>query len=146
MKAGTCKHFTGWRGGSDERCAAGVCYRDVIPEPNRPGAGLRKPCHSVPVFTAPHQLEEHAKRGTCAKYAEPTAEDIAEHEREWRAAEERLRLAEPIRREVKKQHRGRYWSGVLVCPACGGRLHMEHHTNGHTGGRCETADCMNWRE
>lgn len=69
MKKGTCKHFNGC---VNETCEAGVRYDDVTTEPeSRPGKALRVPCHSIPIFTAPSQLEQWERRGTCEKYEEP---------------------------------------------------------------------------
>lgn len=148
MQPGTCKHFNGSY--HNKVCLAGVCYEDVTPEPKRlMGKMLRLPCHSRPFGQTPSklQLEEHAKRGTCAKYEEPTQADIDQHEREMQEATDRMMKATGVIREVKREHAGKSWAGIKTCPVCGGTLHMSHSSyNGHVHGKCETKDCLNWME
>lgn len=56
-------------------------------------------------------------------------------------------LASHLIQKVKKEHRGTDWKGIVVCPVCGGQLHMSHDAyNGHVWGHCETKDCLSWME
>jgi hypothetical protein len=146
MQPGMCKHFNGtWH---NKTCRAGVAYADVTPEPERKtGIALRVPCRQKCEWTNPSQLAEFNKRGTCPKYEEPTAEDLAENNRRREAAMQRMRLTFPLIEKVKQEHRGQSWQGVEQCPACGGKLHLSHAaTNGHVWGRCETEGCTSWME
>lgn len=145
MQKGLCKHFNGT---VNDKCRAGIIYQDVTPDPGTAGSALRLPCRSVPgSFNSPSQLEHFNRRGTCAKYEEPTNEELAEY---WRRSEEmfaRHAKAMTVIAKVKKEHKGQIWQGVEVCPVCGGKLHMSHAAvNGHVWGRCETKDCLSWME
>jgi hypothetical protein len=83
----------------------------------------------------------------CPHYREPTAEEIAEDQRETDAAVSRMMKASKVISEVKREHAGKSWYGVKTCPVCGGRLHMSHSGyNGHVHGKCETENCLNWME
>lgn len=147
MRQGTCKHFTGAH--HNECCAAGVKYMDVTPQPeNLQGRALRLPCHTQPYPNAsPSQMEHYRNRGTCEKYTEPTAEDLAEHERQCEAEMAKMMKSMSVIAKVKKEHAGESWNGVEACPVCGGTLHVTHAAcNGHVWGTCETADCLAWME
>jgi hypothetical protein len=144
MRPGCCKHFNGIM---NKCCRAGVSYRDVTPEPDAPGYALRKPCWTKPFGSTPIQLAEFAKRGTCEKYEEPTADDLREHDRVVNQIVAQAMKADAVIGKVKHEHAGNNWAGVETCPVCGGKLHMSHAAyNGHTAGKCETADCLNWME
>lgn len=148
MRKGTCKFFNG--AFHNECCQAGIRYEDVTPEPERrTGKALRIPCHSQLFFSAPNkgQLAEFAKRGTCAKYTEPSDEEIAEHEAKMRAAISRITATIPLIGRIKDAHRGENWSGVDTCPTCAGILQLTHAgLNGHVWGQCETKGCVSWME
>jgi hypothetical protein len=152
MKKGTCKHYTGFTlFRTAGQCRAGVNYRDVTPDPDTSGCALRIPCHTVCNFYQPGQLAEFARRGTCAKYEEPTDAEVAAHEAEIEAmiakSEAQMAATTPLLKRIKKDHKGQDWQGVEVCPVCGGKLHLSHAAyNGHVHGRCETEDCLNWME
>jgi hypothetical protein len=68
-----------------------------------------------------------------------------EEERQVRIAKTLLAMAAAS--EIKERYRGKNWSGVIKCPACGGGLHVSHAAcNGHVWGRCETDGCAAWIE
>lgn len=147
MKNGTCKHYTGTF--HNTHCGAGVCYRDVTTDPDeQEGSALRIPCHSQPFpQSTPSQLEHFNRRGSCGKYEEPTAEELAEFDRDMEDAIAQTMLAIPLIEKVKAEHEGKNWKGVEACPVCGGKLHMTHAAcNGHVWGKCETEGCLAWME
>lgn len=122
---GKCKHFTGIQ---NDICKAGIRYDDVKPVP----------C-----------LVKYRRKDSpmCARYEEPTDEEVAEDEAYIQARMEMHSKAGSIIVEIKRQHKGHNWRGVLDCPVCGGRLHVSHAAyNGHVHGRCETEDCLSWME
>ena len=131
-----------------EVCEAGVKLADVTPRHGEQGWGLRVPC--VRELRKGSTLKmDAAEQGTCDKYAEPTAEELAEYEAAMEAAMQRQILVGHVVRQVKQEHKGTNWRGVVDCPACGGKetLHMTHAAcNGHVHGRCETAGCVSWME
>jgi len=145
MQKGLCKHYNG--SFHNKTCDVGICYNAVTPAPKEPGCALRRPCRTIPVFDSPSQLEEFAKRGTCEKYQEPTEAEIAEYEAKVQSIVRNFEASLPLIGRVKKEHHGQDWQGVEECPICKGKLHIRHaNYNGHTHGKCETADCLNWME
>lgn len=81
MRNNACKHHNGDY--HNTHCLAGVCYRDVITEPDRlEGSAFRKPCivWEERDWDNERQKAEYAKRGTCDKFELPTAEELAEDE------------------------------------------------------------------
>jgi hypothetical protein len=49
--------------------------------------------------------------------------------------------------KVKSEHKKKDWSGILECPICKKKLYVSHAAiNGHTRGKCETENCINWIE
>jgi hypothetical protein len=148
MQTGCCKHFTGSY--HNTHCQAGVCYRDVTTEPDRmEGSLLRLACFSRMdrLGSSAEQIAEFEKRGTCEKYQEPTAEEIAAYEAEMKAHMDKYMLVTPLINEVKREHKGKGWTGVKECPVCKGELRMSHSSyNGHVHGRCETEGCLAWME
>jgi len=124
-KKGKCKHFTGIQ---NDVCKAGVCYDDVRP---------------IPCLTK-YRRENSP---TCERYEEPTDEEVADDEAYIQARMEMHRKAGAAIVEVKRQHKGKNWVGVITCPVCEGNLHVSHAAyNGHVHGRCETEDCLSWME
>jgi hypothetical protein len=58
-----------------------------------------------------------------------------------------MRLTFPLISEVKRNHKGKNWQGVVTCPVCKGRLRLSHAAyNGHVWGQCETEGCVSWME
>lgn len=90
---------------------------------------------------------EHGPQGTCEKYEEPTAEDIAADDAAMEAAIARMKRTLPLCARIKAEHKGESWKGVETCPECGGKLHLSHAAmNGHVWGKCETENCLAWME
>lgn len=148
MRPNTCKHFRGTF--HNKTCHAGVCYNDVVPDPgNMLGWILRLPCHKTLDMDNPskNQVESFNQRGTCDKYEEPTAAEIADDEVAIAAMIRNFESSLPLIAKVKQEHKGTNWIGIDVCPVCKGTLHMTHAaSNGHVWGKCETPNCLNWAE
>jgi len=148
MKPGICKHKTSpWH---DERCGAGVRYDDVCPRPGDDrGKGYRYPCTKYDALSnhGKRTVNLHGPQGTCDRYEEPSAADIADYKREIEEATLRMMQTLPIIAAVKAGHKDEDWQGVEECPQCGGILHLSHAAyNGHVWGRCETVGCLTWAE
>ena len=148
MRENECKHLTG--AFTNSTCAAGVNYNDVIPDPDKPGRLLRLPCRS-------YDGDEHAAKchalhgppGTCDKYEEPTAEEVAAHNKAVEEAIAKDLLCIPLIAIAKSACVGkRAVSKEFDCPACeDGTLTVEvSGYNMHTRGRCSTAECVSWIE
>lgn len=147
MRTGTCVHFTGT---VRPVCAAGVNYRKHVGGDDV-GWGLRMPCitESLKFITTltMEQKAEIQKRVPCEKYQEPTTNQIKQSDLEVTAAIDRLKMTIPLCQRIKREHKGKNWQGVEVCPACKGRLHLSHSAlNGHVWGKCETKGCVSWVE
>lgn len=144
MRERTCKHYRGCMDG----CAVGVKLADVTPRHGETGWGLRIPC--VRDYGPRSTLKiDTANQGTCDKYEEPTAAELAEEDAAIEAAMQRHLRVGPVVRQVKQERKGTNWRGVVDCPACGGTqtLHLSHAAyNGHVHGRCETDGCVAWME
>lgn len=83
----------------------------------------------------------------CEKAEPHTEEEIEQHEREVDLAVDRLLARLPLIEQLKSEHRGKNWSGSIVCPECGGTLNLSHAaSNGHVSGRCSTEGCLAWME
>jgi len=132
LKAGKCKHFNGV---SNEKCEAGVCYKELAGEPTA-GYVMRLPC-----------LPDTPKAVTCIKREEPTPEEIAASEAKIKEASERFMLALPIIKDMKQKYRKQSAEEVRECPVCKGKLHLAISAyNGHVWGKCETENCLAWME
>lgn len=123
-KRGTCKHFTGVQ---NKTCKVGVDYESVSPIP----------C-----------IDKYRKGDcNCDKYEEPTQREIDEWDAYIEQRMEMHRKVGPVVVEIKRQHKGESWSGVVDCPCCGGKLHVSHSGyNAHVHGKCETDECLSWME
>jgi len=147
MRPGTCKHYNG--SFHNKTCDAGICYRDVTPEPDRiDGSALRLPCRAISAFgLSPSQMEEFNKRGKCNKYEEPTQDELDERDTIMEGHMKRMMLTLPLIAKIKGKYDGNDWCGIETCPACGGSLHMSHSSyNGHVHGKCEIEGCLSWME
>lgn len=83
----------------------------------------------------------------CDKAEPYTAEEIAEDERAMDAAVARLQRTLPLLEKIKTEYAGKNWSGVVVCPECGGQLRLSHAAiNGHVWCKCATEGCLAWME
>lgn len=142
-----CKHFNGDH--HNKTCGAGVAYADVTPEPTRTqGLALRRPCRSRPFGhpnSSPAQLAEFAKRGTCAKFQLPTAEELTEFERHVqdysrKCTNARLAIMEHLNSFPESRH--------FACPICAtGTLRFSIAScNGHIHAQCTTKECVSWIE
>jgi hypothetical protein len=137
-----CKHY---RAMSDHKtCAAGIAY-DTLDGHGKPGFFDKCPCFW--------------KRGkgadqpcSCPSAAYPTDAEIAAEEAESCASMERIGKA----RQAIVAHLGGPWkrgtpgaSGVIDCPACGGKQTLRFTRagyNGHIHAGCTTTDCVRWME
>jgi hypothetical protein len=154
MQKGRCKHLNGTH--ENTHCLAGVAYRDVVTDPDdNLGIAFRYPCTDMArIYGAKRgtsmsetQAANYARRGTCAKFEEPTDEEIAAYEARIEERHKQFMLALPLIDRIKKEHKGATWQGVETCPACGGKLHLSHSGyNGHVWGKCETEGCLSWME
>lgn len=60
---------------------------------------------------------------------------------------DRLAAIADVAKDIKENHVGRDWHGEIFCPMCAGRLVVMHSgQNGHTHGRCDTKDCLQWMD
>lgn len=119
-----CVHFTGIQ---HKVCKAGISY-------DRFSKGL--PC-----------ISELNAVETCEKFLQPTPEQIAADEAVFKQHMERMEKVFAALGPIRKEQKGKNWSGTITCPACGGKLHLSHAAyNGHMHGRCETPDCVSWME
>lgn len=58
-----------------------------------------------------------------------------------------MELSLPVMEQVKKDHKGEDWVGMVECPKCKGELQVSHaRYNGHVHGRCKTDNCLGWME
>lgn len=142
MKKGTCKFWNSAH--QNSICDAGVRYSSVTPFPANPqGIAFRYPCLSMPM---PAGLPDHLKvKGKCDKFTEPTDEDLAADQAENDKLLRDIAKCAPLFQQIREQHKGRTWGGVVECPVCGGsRLHLRHAPNKHIWARCETQGCIAW--
>jgi hypothetical protein len=121
MRANTCIHYNGTH--HNEKCDAGVKYREVTPDPdNINGAAFRIPCivwdmelvhiengvrkKSVKRELEGVQLENYRRRGNCPKFTLPTDEELTIHEAEMEAH---------LKEVLESIGRGVVPPGVMVC-------------------------------
>lgn len=128
----TCRHYTGDH--HNTHCAAGVCYRDVLTEPdNVNGSAFRKPCIDWDSwhkrrgrdFDNESQRLNWEQRGTCDKREIASDEEIAadEAESERLTAEFMENLRQSICQYCKVQVKQRQ-VGPCVYGTCGHRLYQ----------------------
>lgn len=134
-RKGTCKHFNGAR---NNTCEAGVNY-DGLPHPEPPPnakTGMRLPC-----------LRCDGK-DFCDKWEEPTAEEIAEHEKDMAALMDRFKKSQPWITAMKKEHpKGTNGFAKDSCPICQSEITFNiSGYNRHMHARCSTPDCLNFME
>lgn len=107
MNATTCKFNNG--SFVNTHCEAGVCYKDVTPDPDvNEGSAWRLPCsiHTDRDFQNNGQRENYERRGTCEKFQLPTDEEIAQSD-----AEDEARFKEVM----ESLEKGIVPDGVIVC-------------------------------
>lgn len=131
-RSGWCRHFTGIQ---NKTCKAGVDYESVRVAPLK--GGYHWPC-----ILRTARGGEQERLGTCDKLSEYTPEEIAEQEREFKAALANMAMARRAILASGKQ------SGEIVCPCCnGGTLRFSiAKVNGHVHAACSTANCVRWME
>lgn len=129
-----CVHFNGLQ---HKTCRADVAY-DELDEGKR--VAYRK---SLPCF----KPEDGCEQAKCEKCHFPTEEDVQARLDEIQAHTDQMALALKLIAPIRKEQKGKNWSGVLECPVCKGKLHVSHAAyNGHVHARCETPDCVAWME
>lgn len=134
MNRGKCKHFNGVQ---HPACDVGVVY-DSLP-------GF--PCIKIYGADGPRERVNEHCLDCCAKYEEPSAKELADYRAMVDADIAKMRTLTPLLTRIKREHKGRSWSGIEICPACGGKLHIAHAgCNGHMRGQCETPGCVAWIE
>ena len=122
----TCRHFNGIQ---HKCCEVGIKYDQFKG---------RLPC-----------IKKWAKGSeVCEQYVEPTAEEIAAHEREINESVNRMMKVTAAIAPWREKHQGHNFAEVVTCPICGGKLHLSiaGAYNNHVHGRCETKDCIAWME
>lgn len=135
-----CIHFNGIQ---HSHCRAGVCYNELDRDCRVPyRAGL--PC--LPLQPDRLAALGDTPRATCQHHLLPTPEQVAEHDRVITAAIERHALVLKAVASIRENQKGKHWTGVIDCPVCHCRLSLEHHTNGHLWGKCETEGCVSFIE
>jgi len=132
MNIGTCIHFTGIQ---NDVCKAGYSYSEL-------GCSIRKYLPCLRRLAGSYGVTS----ADCLHYLDPTPEQIATEDAEMAAFMAKFDKANPLLDLIRRKHKGRCWSGVETCPACGGKLHLRHSSNGHIGAGCETPDCITFQE
>ena len=136
MRKGACKHFTGLM---SKQCDLSVNYHKLAGG-SMPGWASKLPCY-------PAKLGSNIERVSCEKYEEPSDVEIAEFEKQITEMTKRFEAVFPLVKQVKEEHKGTDWKGVMECPVCKKRLVMLHSGyNGHVWGQCETRGCLSWME
>ena len=132
-----CKHYRGMH--EKDECEAGVAFVTLD------HYGTKQFRESCPCFGA-------KQSGTCESKVYPTAEEMAEDDRQM--AE---RFANIVKaREAIVADCGGPWkrgmggsSGMIDCPVCEGVETLQYSRagyNGHVHARCTTEDCVSWME
>lgn len=125
---GWCIHYRARNEG--DTCLVGVRYDRF-----RPG---REPCF---MDRPPSDTD------ICWDVRPPTAEEIAAHKAGLKVRMGALLTVLASIQPWRKKHKGENFGEVVVCEACGGKLHLTiAKTNGHVHGRCETPGCVVWME
>jgi hypothetical protein len=129
MRAGKCRHY---RGTVERKCAAGIVLK-TLAGGGTPGWGTRLPCGYWPGEPS------GGDRAVCASFSAYT---VAEEEAD--RAEVKKMLGQVS--EARKLCPAEVGNYLVVCPACGGKLHLSRHSNGHVWARCEAGGCLSWME
>jgi hypothetical protein len=142
VREGVCIHYRGLRGTPND-CALGLDIEKVTGG-ERFGIALRMPCCRN--LTMGRKPEDLPKRATCDKYQEPTAEEIAKHEADFKVYAQNATKA----REAIIKHAGvtrGFVQNKMPCPICQkGELHYRIEPNGHVRSQCTTKECINFIE
>ena len=136
---GTCRHFVGV---GCEPCGAGVNVREHVGGDDL-GWACRIPCVR-PSANAFIRADEVVP---CDRFDAPSSAEAEAEVAEVDALIERMEKLGPVVQELKKEHAGKGYQGVLECPLCGGRLHVSIAAiNGHVWLRCESDGCVRIQE
>lgn len=152
MNKGTCKFYNGsWH---NTHCDCGVRYADVTTgKEQEPGSAFRKPCvdwetgrPGLQPMTESQKIEWD-RRGTCDKRQEPSDEEIKAEEKVMEEHIAKMMIVATFLKPIRHEHKGKGYAGVLECPACKGKLHVNIASyNGHARVMCETEGCVRWIE
>jgi len=127
---GKCLHYNGTK---NDLCEAGVNYEEL--------ASGEKPMFDVlPCFGKGLPCERE-----CAKRLLPTKEQV----QAWKQYTDArfAKLFEAIAIITEQNNKDKNGRGIIVCPACQGRLHYSVASyNGHIHGSCETQECLKWMQ
>lgn len=134
----TCKHLgredTGGIG-PDYVCRVGVDIRAHVGDSQ--GWGTRLPC----------RYWEGGCPVSCDQFEPIGIESIRADDEATSIAIGKTLAALAVVPDIKRDHKGENWKGVVECPVCEGRLHVSHAAyNGHVWGKCETKGCVSWME
>ena len=123
MRKGWCKHFQPSPEGS--KCGEGLMlsfdYFNTIPCYRK----NQTPCHF---------------------YQEPTEAEIKAFDDEMKEAMDRVIRFQEFITPLKKQYKGKYWTGVKKCPECAQDILIEIGQNSHARVSCSTKDCIQYVE
>lgn len=138
-----CVHFNGLQ---HKTCRAGCVY-DKMDEGRKIAYRSALPCFKPDAEELAKLAEKGIEQASCEHRRFPTEEEIAAYEKEVNDHMAKMELALRVIAPIRKEQKGRNWSGVIECPCCKGRLHVSHAAcNGHVHARCETEDCVSWME
>lgn len=120
----------------EKQCKAGVNFKEL-------GDGKLGPGRSMPCYYVAGTIPIH-----CPKYERRTVEEVQAEDAEIEAHMAKYILVAPLVRRIKKEHKGKNWQGIEVCPVCNGKLALSHAAyNGHVHGTCLTTEgCLSWME
>lgn len=128
---GKCLHYNGTK---NDCCDAGVNYMELN------GDATSALFDVLPCFGKGLPCEK-----ACSKKHLPTIEQVSAWNNYTQARlRHTLTAINEIQEQYKKDKSGR---GVIVCPACAGRLaYSVSSYNGHVHGTCETEGCLQWMQ
>lgn len=136
--ASRCVHFNGLM---NKTCKAGIVY-DEIDKDNRMLYRAKLPCHKPDKY-----LPEGESQCHCPSLEFPSKEQIEKELKEDEERTNKIILAMEAVKPIRKEHKGKDWTGTITCPVCQGELHVSHAKyNGHIMAQCETDDCVRWIE
>ena len=130
---GQCRHFNGIQ---NERCAAGVAYRELCGD--APGWAKDMPCllkGSIKCDLLSLKTREEAEKEA----------DMWEHQINKTVGAINAAKSDAKSRGLKRGNGGR---GEVKCPACpdGTLRYTVAGVNGHMHAKCTTEDCASWME
>jgi len=108
------------------------------------GCYLRRPC-----YRRNHDPEKRNGQPLCpCPHLEwKTPAECEQEEKMWKEHIKKTMLGVAATAQIREEHKGKDWVGVIQCPVCLGKLHIRHSGyNGHVWGKCSTEDCLSWAE